>query len=195
MGLVFYYLKTPSLQSPARYVLPIMAVLPLTIVPFLAAAWAVAPRRLRAVAFGAVALQLALAVIVNHVRVAPVLAGMNDAYVRTMREAAEELDRRCSAGDVVLVEIDIGVVSYYHGHACRIVDGGALASPELRGLSLAEKIAAVRPRFVIESLGSPVRSDVAAVAPAAREVWSRSFASHSVGLPDQRFRARLFELD
>jgi hypothetical protein len=176
-GLAFYYLKTPELQSPARYLLPIMAVLPLALVPFLTQAWAVGPWLPR-VALAATTMQLVLAVVVNHARIAPVLAGMNDAYVVTMREAAQELDRRCTDGDVVLVEFDIGVVSYYHRHACRIADGGALASPELRGLSLREKIAAVRPRYVIESLGAPERSDVAAVEPRARLVWSRSFASH-----------------
>jgi hypothetical protein len=141
------------------------------------------------------AIQLALSVFVIHTRVAPVLAGMHDAYVETMREAAEELDRRCAAGDVVLVEFDIGVVSYYHRHGCRIADGGALASPELRGLSLRDKIAAVRPRYVIESLSAPDRSDVAAAAPQAQQVWSRVFASHSVGAPDRLYRARLFALD
>ena len=104
------------------------------------------------------------------------------------------MSRRCAPGDVALVEFDIGVVSYYHQHACRIADGGALASPELRGLTLKEKLAAVRPRYVIESLGAPERSDVAAAEPGAREVWSRTFASHSVGEPDRFYRARLFEL-
>ncbi|HEX2116164.1 MAG TPA: hypothetical protein VHM01_17300 [Alphaproteobacteria bacterium] len=194
-GLAFYYLKTPSLQSPARYLLPMMAVLPLAITPFIAQAWQLAGNWLRPAAAAAVALQLVLAAVVNHTRVAPVLAGMNDAYVEAMREVAQELDRRCTSSDVVLVEFDIGVVSYYHRHGCRIADGGALASPELRGLSVQEKLAAVRPRYVIESLGSPDRSDVAITEPRAREVWSRLFASHSVGAPERLYRARLFELD
>jgi hypothetical protein len=194
-GLAFYYLKTPSLQSPARYLLPLMAVLPLAVTPFLAQAWPVALLPLRAVAAGAIAVQLALAIVVNHTRVAPVLAGMNDAYVETMRDAARELDRRCRAGDVVLVYFDIGVISYYHGHGCRIADGGALASPELRGLSLRDKIAATHPRFVLESLGAPERSAVAAAAPGARELWDRQFASHSVGAPSRIYHARLFEME
>jgi hypothetical protein len=194
-GLAFYYLKTPSLQSPARYLLPLMAVLPLAITPFLARAWTVARLPMRPLAAAAIALQLVLAIFINHTRVAPVLAGMNDAYVETMHEVARELDRRCRAGDVVLVYFDIGVVSYYHDHACRIADGGALASPELRGLSLREKIAATKPRFVVESLGAPDHSAVIDAAPRARELWSRVFASHSVGAPDRLYGARLFELD
>jgi hypothetical protein len=193
-GLGFYYLKTPELQSPARYLLPIMAVVPLAIAPFLRQAWDAVRSWIGALAAAAIALQFALAAVVNHVRVAPVLAGMHDAYIQTMREAARELDQRCRAGDVVLVEFDIGVLSYHHRHGCRIADGGALASPELRGLSLRDKLAAVRPRYVVESLGSTDRSDVARVDPGARQVWSRVFASHSVGEPDRRYRARLFEL-
>jgi hypothetical protein len=194
-GLAFYYLKTPSLQSPARYLLPLMAVLPLAVTPFLAQAWGLARPSLRLLGGAAIAVQLALAIIVNHTRVAPVLAGMSDAYVETMHEAARELDRRCTPGDVVLVYFDIGVISYYHNHACRIADGGALASPELRGLSLREKIAKTRPRFVLESLGAPDHSAVAAAAPQARELWDRQFASHSVGAPTRLYRARLFALD
>jgi hypothetical protein len=194
-GLAFYYLKTPSLQSPARYLLPILAVLPLVVAPFVAQAWQVARMPLQAIAAAAIIVQAALAVVVTHTRVAPVLAGMHDAYVQTMRDVAEQLDRRCAAGDTVLVEFDIGVVSYYHHHACRIADGGALASPELRGMSLREKIAATRPRYIVESLSAPDRSDVGAAAPHARQIWSRVFASHSVGEPDRLYRARLFELD
>jgi hypothetical protein len=194
-GLAFYYLKTPSLQSPARYLLPLMAVLPLAITPFLAQAWTVAWLPMRPLVAAALALQLALAAFINHTRVAPVLAGMNDSYVETMHAIAQELDRLCRPGDVVLVYFDIGVVSYYHDHACHIADGGALASPELRGLSLREKIAATHPRFVVESLGAPDHSAVAAAAPGAHERWSRLFASHSVGAPDRLYGARLFELD
>lgn len=194
-GLAFYYLKAPSLQSPARYLLPLMAVLPLAATPFIAAAWATARTRLRIVAAVAVALQLVLAGLVTHTRVAPVLAGMDAAYVATMREVARELDRRCVPGDVVLVYFDIGVVSYEHNHGCRIADGGALASPALRGLELPEMIAASRPRFVVESLGDPQRSDVVAAAPGARELWGRTFASHSVGASERLYRTRLFELD
>jgi hypothetical protein len=150
---------------------------------------------LQAIAVTAIVVQAALAVFVTHTRVAPVLAGMHDAYVQTMREVAEQLDRRCAAGDTVLVEFDIGVVSYYHRHACRIADGGALASPELRGLTLREKIAATRPHYIVESLSAPDHSDVAAAAPQARQVWTRVFASHSVGAPDRLYRARLFEVD
>jgi hypothetical protein len=194
-GLAFYYLKTPSLQSPARYLLPLMAVLPLAATPFLAEAWTIARSRLRAIAAGALAVQLALTVLVTHMRVAPVLAGMHDSYVETMRAVARELDRRCSPGDAVLVYFDIGVVSYYHRHGCRIADGGALASPDLRGLSLQQMIAASRPRFVVESLGAVEHSDVAEAAPQAREIWARSFASHSVGTPERMYRTRLFERD
>lgn len=194
-GLAFYYLKTPSLQSPARYLLPLMAVLPLATTPFLAEAWTIARSRLRAIAAGALAVQLALTVLVTHMRVAPVLAGMRDSYVKTMRAVARELDRRCAPGDSVLVYFDIGVLSYYHRHGCRIADGGALATPALRGLSLQEMITATRPRFVVESLGAAERSDVAAAAPDAREIWARSFASHSVGTPERLYRTRLFERD
>jgi hypothetical protein len=194
-GLAFYYVKMPSLQSPARYLLPFMAVLPLAASPFIAEAWTIARRHVRAIAAGALALQLALAIFVTHTRVAPVLTGMQSDYVDTMREVARQLDARCAPGDVVLIYFDIGVVSREHDHRCRIVDGGALASPELQGLPLDAMIATTRPRFVVESLGTPAHSDVAEAAPDAREVWARSFASHSVGAPKRVYRARLFELN
>jgi hypothetical protein len=192
--LAFYYLKTDSLQSPARYLLPAMAVLPLAITPFLAAAWDLARPSMRVAAVGLVSLQFAVAMGINHLRVAPVLARMNTGYVDAMTAAAIELNRRCMAGDVVLVQFDIGVLSYRHDHKCRIADGGALASPELRDLSVSEKIAATGSRFVVESLGAPDHSDIPAAAPGAVLLWSRPFASHSVGEPDRIYAARLFEI-
>ena len=130
-----------------------------------------------------VALQVVMALGITHRRVAPVLAQMNSGYVAAMSAAAGELDQRCAPGEVVLVEFDIGVLSYRHNHRCRIADGGALASPELRGLSIAEKIAAVRPRFVVDSLGAPDRSDITAAVPDAALLWQKEFPSHSVGEP------------
>ncbi len=190
--LAFYYLKTESLQSPARYMLPAMAVLPLAAAPFLAAAWSAA-RAWRVGAVAIIAVQLVVAALTNHLRVAPVLAQMNDGYVAAMSAVAEQLNRRCSVGDVVLVEFDIGVVSYRHDHGCRIADGGALASPELRGLTIAEKVAVTHARYVVESLGDPDRSALDRV-PAATLRWSRAFASHSVGAPDRTYVVRLFEI-
>jgi hypothetical protein len=192
--IAFYYLKTDSLQSPARYLLPVMAVLPLAAIPFVAAAWRSLAPSARVAVFGLLALQFAVALAINHLRVAPVLARMKIGYVAAMGGAAEELNRRCGGRDVVLVHFDIGVLSYRHNHRCRIADSGALASPELRGLSIAEKVAAVRPRFVVESLGDPARSDITAVVPDAVLLWSRPFQSHSVGEPDRRYTVRLFEL-
>jgi hypothetical protein len=192
--LAFYYLKTASLQSPARYLLPAMAVLPLAVIPYVAEAWRVAGRPVRITAAVIVALQVVMSLGITHQRVAPVLAQMNSGYVASMSAAAEELNRRCAEGEIVLVEVDIGVLSYRHNHRCRIADGGALASPQLRGLSIAEKIAAVRPRFVVESLGAPERSEIAAAAPDAALVWRKEFPSHSVGEPGRVYMVRLFEL-
>lgn len=190
--LAFYYLKTESLQSPARYMLPALGVLPLAATPFLAAAWSVA-RSWRVAAVTITIVQLLAAVIANHVRVAPVLAQMNRGYVAAMSAVAQELNRRCRPGDVVLVEFDIGVVSYRHDHGCRIADGGALASPELRGLTIPEKIAATHARYVVESLGAPNHSALDGIPDAALR-WSRAFASHSVGAPDRTYVVRLFEI-
>ena len=190
--LAFYYLKTKSLQSPARYMLPALAVLPLAAAPFLAAAWSAA-RGWRAAAVAVIVVQLVAAAVTNHVRVAPVLAHMNGGYVAAMSAVAEELNRRCTDGDVVLIEFDIGVVSLRHDHGCRIADGGALASPELRGLTIAQKIEATHARYVVESLGSPSRSVMEPI-PGATLRWSREFASHSVRSPSRIFVVRLFEI-
>lgn len=192
--LAFYYLKTESLQSPARYLLPAMGVLPLALAPFLAAARPVLKTGWRFVAVSLVAAQFVVAFAVNQLRVAPVLAQMNREYVAAMSGVAAQLDRLCHHGDVVLVEFDLGVVSYRHNRTCRIADGGALASPELRGLSVPQKIATTHARFVVESLGAPGHSDISADGQPLTLLWSRSFASHSVAEPDRTYVVRLFEV-
>lgn len=192
--LAFYYLKTESLQSPARYLLPAMGVLPLAVAPFLAAARPFLRTGWRFMAVSLIAAQFVVAFAVNQLRVAPVLSHMNREYVAAMSGVAAQLDRLCRRGDVVLVEFDLGVVSYRHNRTCRIADGGALASPELRGLSVPEKIERTHARFVIESLGAPGHSDITTKGRPLTLLWSRLFASHSVGEPDRSYVVRLFEV-
>jgi hypothetical protein len=186
----FYYAKTAALQSAARYLIPFLGTLPI-----LAAViwWRCVGTRLRGLAVAAVAAQLVGALLLNHRVVAPVLQRMQSEYVATMSAAATELDRRCRPGDAVLVWMDLGVVSWRRAGACRIADGGRLASPELTGLDLSGMLDHTGARFVLQSLGARgaglrLRERDAAL------VWSREFLSHSVGQPGEVFVARLYEL-
>lgn len=189
---LFYSVRMDVLQSPGRYFLPFTPLLAL-----LAAAALPPARRGWLIGGGlalALVLQATLALAINQRRVAPVLRGMETGYVAAMREAAAELRRRCRPGEEVLVLTDIGVLSTAGTGACRILDGGGLATPTLIGLSVPEMIDRRRPRWVIESLGDPRRPLPAAAAAPLEEVWRREFPSHGIARPERRYVVRLFAL-
>ena len=193
---VFYLVKTQSLQSAGRYLLPYFSVLSVIAGVLWYHARSATDRRsilTSMIAIGAVALQFAASIVLLNSRVAPVLQRMNTEYVSTMSEAALQLNDRCRPGDTVLVWMDIGVVSLEHDHSCVIADGGALASPELAGLSLPMMIDRIRPRFVLESQGES-SSHTAIPGPGSSIVWSRKYLSHSIARPQDVFVARLYEL-
>lgn len=130
----------------------------------------------------------------NHQRIAPVLNSFKENYWRSMRETSSYLQERCSSSDVVLVERDIGMLAFYGNNSYGIVDGGALASPELLGLSIEEKISLTRPKYLVETLGKNP-SELARKDKRLKLVLSKKFASHSVGFPELNFHCNVFEVD
>jgi len=195
-GFCFYALKTPTLQSPARYCLPFMATLPV-----LAAAMgkAVMPvnRRMLLIAWSLCAFQLATALYMNERLIRPVLHRVLPEYVQTMREAAAQIGARAKPGEAVLVFVDIGVVATARPPEVRILDGGGLATPEFQGLSLSAMIRAGHPQFILEGLGTAdhfVEQSLREQGLTFRQVWSRRFSSHSIEHAHDIYEARLFQL-
>ncbi len=190
--LAFYYLKTDGLQSPGRYYLLALHVLPLVLAGTVAAARPLLSSRVVGLVVAAsLVAQGGVAVYVNEVRIRPVLEGFEENYWTALRGAAGMLDQICRPGDTVLVEVDIGVVSYERHGACRIADGGALASPELRGLGLQEKISRSSAAYVLESLAS-LPGGLAARDPSLSLLATWSFRSHSVGDPAGVFYCNIY---
>jgi hypothetical protein len=155
IGLVgFYYLKTPYLQSPGRYLLPLLPCEAM----LLALLWSKKEDRLtlsqKRVAATVIALHVVFSITLNHKVVVPVLRRFDGEYAATMRTAAEELAKQTetSSNRRVLVEADIGVLSCAANGRFEIYDGCGLATPSLRGLDLRRQFIQVRPAYVIESL-------------------------------------------
>jgi hypothetical protein len=191
---LFYYLKTPSLPSSARYFLPGLHILAAVFACVLNGLLqnAAGESLRRAVAVG-LAVHVAVGLAFNQLRVAPVLDCYRENYWSTMYAAAEFLktnERARAAG--VLVEIDFGAVWYYAADACRFYDGGAVATPDLRGLNVEEKIQRKAPGVVIESLGRSV-GEMGKHVPGLRLVWHRAFKSHSVAQPDAVYVCNIYE--
>lgn len=170
----FYYLKTPILQSPGRYYLPGMVTIPLAVVLLFVAA----PRLMaRPVLAGLGIASVAVAVCANLLLVAPTLTGFNDNYRPAMVGAAAFLRGKCDG--TALVVTDIGILTDQGIGNCTVADAGALASPELRGMTLDQMIAATRPQFVVESIGSS-QGSLLPEHPQLRLVQSRAYLSHGV---------------
>lgn len=192
----FVYLSMPVLQSPSRYFLPTLVCLPFllaSLVRRLERRWrsGVQVRRwVRVALVGQVALALAL----NHVRVAPVLSSMRSEYVATMTDAADEIAHHAGPDQTVLVDADIGVVSWRLNGSRRLADGGALASPELGGLELPAMLRATGAEFLLDSLGSLEDADRPIDLPPLELLWERSFRSHGVARADAVYTARLYRV-
>lgn len=190
----FYYTRTAYLQSAARYLLPAMAAVPLLAVAWSSLAWTTETSKAVRIFVVAAVLQVAASGAIVHTRIAPVLSKFTDNYVRTMRDTADEI-RTLSGTDRpnVLVVIDIGALSYYGNGEFRVIDGGALATPEMNGLTVRQQFAKSRPQYIVESLG---KSKGALGRQLGLEdsalISSRSFESMSTSQPDRIFFTNLF---
>ena len=173
-----------------RYFLPFLATVPLTGVPIVQR---VASSRMAAVVPLAVGLQAIAALYLNATRIAPVLQRMWPEYVATMSEASEEIVEHVPEGESVLVYYDIGVVSWQVDGRRRILDGGALASPELRGMDLDQMLDKTETHYLLESLGHP-DYPLDLEGRGATLLWERSFLSHGVESKDRTFVTRFYRL-
>jgi hypothetical protein len=195
----FYYLRAAGLQSPGRYLLPVVpaaAVIVAVALPELSRA-ADALRATvgsRYALVGAiVALQVLTMVVLMVHNVDPVLRRFNTNYRATMSATAAFLGSRCTGQDRVLLDKDVGVVSYTPHGSCVLVDGGGLANPELAKLSLAQQIERVRPALLVESLGASP-NDLSASVRGLTLIFTRQFHSHSVESPNAVYTTNVYRV-
>jgi hypothetical protein len=100
---------------------------------------------------------------------------------------------QCAAHDRVLLDKDVGVVSYTPHGACVLVDGGGLANPELAKLSLAQQIERVRPALLVESLGTSP-DDLSKTVRGLKLAFTRQFHSHSVESPNAVYTTNVYSV-
>ena len=149
----FYYIKTDGLQGPARYYVPGMATWPIAFGLLVGSIPARELRKYRLALISGLVGCLAIGLAINVLVIRPALTAFNDGYRSAMTEGAAYLRANCRPGDVALIVIDIGIMAKDGIGECALVDGGALATPSLRGLTLAQKMAKVHPTFVVQSIG------------------------------------------
>ena len=191
----FYYLKTPDLQSAARYYLPGLQLLAAALAcAFDTLADSLPARWLQPMTTAFVVADAILSLGFNQVRVAPILSRFQGNYWHVAQDAARFLKKDATAGHKVnvLVEVDIGMLSFYAGDACYFFDGGALATPSLINLSVAQQVERTRPDLVIETLGNGV-GDLSAGVPALSLLWHREFRSHSVTSPQAIYVCNVYD--
>jgi hypothetical protein len=187
-------LKTPLLESAARYYMPGLFLFAVA----LACLFDTLSREmegpmLRRAVLGCLGAHIVLALAINQWTVAPILRRFGANYLSVAQNAAAYLKSRPSARPLrVLVEIDIGMISYFAGDACYFIDGGALATPSLLGKTLAQQLAETKPDYVIESLGERAGA-MGELAPALRLVWHEQFLSHSLSRPKVVFTTNIYE--
>jgi hypothetical protein len=176
---LFYYVKTDYLQSAARYYLPGMYAIPLLIAILLSAS-SFAQRRIAPPALAAIGVAtLILGLVLSLVQVVPVLRQFKDGYRAAMTAGATFLRENCSPGDTALIYVDIGIMADDGIGACRLADGGGLATPELQEGDLDESVAKVDPAFVVQSIGA-AEGELLAEYPDWQLVYSRSYTAHGV---------------
>ena len=150
----FYYLRTPALESPGRYLLPAFPLFCVAAAEIFAIAVSQKPRLPWAkFVLATLALHCITCIYINSRFIAPVLASFQNEYAAAMHRAADYLASHVAPGDPILVELDVGALSYWGNGRFTILDGGGLASPELAQKSVTEQIALVKPKFLVQSQG------------------------------------------
>jgi hypothetical protein len=178
----FYYLKTPGLESPGRYLLPFLPCAALIFGLILRdSASYIGYKRLLAIASTVAALQFATSLAINQIFLAPTLQRFESEYADTVRSAANYLAGRIrSPQETVLAEVDVGVLAYAANGRFRIYDGGGLASPELARLTPAEQVQLVQPAYLIQSQGARTAEWEATMEGRLHSIWSRRYKQHSI---------------
>jgi len=178
--IAFYYFRTPGLMGSARYFIPAFCIIPIAGVIILDNYFMYLKKNLiNWVGILMCLFQVGLTAFLASTIVIPVLSSFQTNYVVTMSSVANYLKSKCKHDDNVLVEVDIGVISFYANSGFRIADGGALASPKLRGLSLTEKISKTSPLFVVQSLGTK-SNELSGQDDRLEFLFTKPFRSHGI---------------
>jgi hypothetical protein len=179
---MFYYLKTRSLGSPGRYMLPFLpcAAVLLGLLVY-DATRGIGRQRLLAITAITATLQTATSFGINQVVLAPSLQRFENEYGDTMRSAADFIASRTrSPKEAVLVEADIGILSYAARDRFRICDGGGLASPELTRLAFKEQIQFCQPTYLVQSQGAEPGEWDGKYDVGLRVLWYRRYRQHGL---------------
>jgi 4-amino-4-deoxy-L-arabinose transferase-like glycosyltransferase len=181
----FYYLKMAVLQSAARYYLPGMATWPIAFGLLVGTVPALALHRYRVAAAAGLAACLTAALVLNAMTISPVLAGFNNGYRSAMASGAAYLRANCHRGDVALIYSDIGILAEDGIGACALSDGGALATPSLRGMTLPQAVATVHPAFLVQSIGHHP-DELSSQYPGLTLRMVKAYTDHGVQLAGQK---------
>ncbi len=192
----FYYLKTPLLQSPGRYLLPLLPAEAMLLGAFWANMEAHLTRWQTRTAATFIALQVVFASTLNYKIVMPPLQRFEANYGATMRAVSEQLAERTSAqvNRRILVEDDIGVLSYAANGRFEIYDGGALATPSFRNQSLRQQIAQSQPAYVVESLSPDAGGFEPEFSDLFHQVWERRFDQYGVRISQAYYYVIIFKM-
>ena len=122
---------------------------------------------------------MAVALVINVVRVRPAVNSFNSGYRNTMTHGAEYLRDHCRPGDVALVYADIGVMSRDGIGACTLVGGPVPVTPQLPGTTLEKTLSLAKPTYFVEIFGdSP--NDLAVDYPQLILQMSEGYAGHDL---------------
>jgi hypothetical protein len=176
----FYYLRTPGLESPGRYLFPLFALFSAALGDLFGLAMQTHPQR-RWSLFCAIILALhgITSIVMNQRFIAPALQAFQTQYFVSMRDASEYLAQHMQPTDRALVEIDIGVIAYTANGRFLIADGGGLASPELDYQSVSEQIAHAKPLYVVQSQGTQP-GQWKDIYPGLHPVWNSRYRGHGI---------------
>jgi hypothetical protein len=172
----FYYLKT-NMTSGARYFLPGMATWPIALGLIIATV----PRKIQYWAWLAAALVgcVAVALVINEVRVRPAVNSFNSGYRTTMTHGAEYLRDHCRPGDVAQLLSDIGIMSRDGIGACTLVGGPVPATPQPHAKTLRETLSRAKPTYLVEMFGDR-RNNLAADYPQLILQMSEGYTGHDL---------------
>ena len=177
----FYYLKT-NIGSQARYLLPGMATWPIALGLIIATV----PRKPQYRPWLAVGLVgcVAVALVINIVKVRPVLNSFESGYLTAMAHGAEYLRDHCKPGDVALLLYEIGIMSRNGVGACTVVGGPVPATSQTGGMTLRELLSRATPTYLVEISGHD-RNDLAADYPQLILQMSEGYTGHDLATAGQ----------
>jgi hypothetical protein len=180
--MAFYYLKTPGLESPGRYMLPFLPCAAMLLGLLVCdASRGLGRQRLLAIIAITVTLQTATSFAINQFFLAPSLQRFESEYGDTMRSAADFIASRAqSPKETVLAEVDVGLLAYAAHGRFQIYDGGGLASPELRHVSPAQQVQLCQPTYLIESQGDEQAEWDGKDSGRLHSLWYRRYRQHGL---------------